>query len=232
VFAPAGRLAFLERRLSGWAAMMGRQPTPDDLIVPLPPQAADRRRTRTGDPFRSTDYSFKRWTYDDLPALGLRHRRHYDMRVTFITLAIEDGADPDTIEARVTHTKKARRAFEGYVRTSVPQWAKTCAEVTKLRAARRLAISFAALVELSSVVGSGGGGSRKRPGCSTVIRDASHLMRLRVVESHRVAPRTKALHQALVQSRRATWSPTGSTRCSRRGGPSTTSGRSAARCSR
>jgi hypothetical protein len=29
--------------------------------------------------------------------------RHYDMRATFITLAIEDGADPEILETRVTH---------------------------------------------------------------------------------------------------------------------------------
>jgi len=43
-------------------------------------------------------------------ALGWRHRRHYDIRATFITLAIEGGADPDVIEARVIHTRKARNA--------------------------------------------------------------------------------------------------------------------------
>ena len=31
-----------EWRLSGWPAMMGRQPTPDDLIVPRPPDHAIR----------------------------------------------------------------------------------------------------------------------------------------------------------------------------------------------
>jgi hypothetical protein len=45
-----------------------------------------------------------------LPALGWRHRRHYDMRATFITLAIDDGADPDVLETRVTHTRKSRNA--------------------------------------------------------------------------------------------------------------------------
>ena len=30
------------------------------------------------------------------------------MRATFITLAIEDGADPEILETRVTHTRKAR----------------------------------------------------------------------------------------------------------------------------
>ncbi len=36
-----------EWRLSGWVSMMGRQPEPDDLLLPLPPNAAERRRHRT-----------------------------------------------------------------------------------------------------------------------------------------------------------------------------------------
>lgn len=70
-----------------------------------------------------------------MPALGWAHRRHYDLRASFITLALEDGADPDIIESRVTHTKKARSAFDGYNRGL--QWAKTCAEVTKLKITRK-----------------------------------------------------------------------------------------------
>jgi integrase len=80
-----------EWKLGGWAAMMGRLPEPDDLIVPMPPEHAARRRTRSGEAFRGHDYSGERWRRDDLPALGWRHRRHYDMRATFITLALEDG---------------------------------------------------------------------------------------------------------------------------------------------
>lgn len=123
-----------EWKLSGWAAMMGRSPGPDDLIVPLPPAAAARRRTRTGEAFRGHDYSGKRWREDDLKVLGWRHRQHYNMRSTFITLALEDGADPDVIEQRVTHTKKSRGAFQGYVRSSM--WSQTCAEVAKLQIVR------------------------------------------------------------------------------------------------
>jgi hypothetical protein len=67
--------------------MMGRAPEPGDLIVPLPPKAAVRRRTRKGEPFRGHDYSGKRWREEDLPALEFRHRRHYDMRATFIARA-------------------------------------------------------------------------------------------------------------------------------------------------
>jgi len=56
------------------------------------------------------------------------------MRATFITLAIEDGADPDVIETRVTHGRKARNVFDGYNRGL--HWERTCAEISKLRTAR------------------------------------------------------------------------------------------------
>src|SRR5512140_1811322 len=114
--------------------MMGRAPGQDDLIVPLPPDAAERRTKRKGEPFRTTYYSGRCWREDDLPALGWRHRRHYDMRATFITLAIEDGADPDVLETRVTHTRKARNAFDGYNRGQ--HWERTCIEISKLRISR------------------------------------------------------------------------------------------------
>jgi len=140
-----------EWKLGGWAAMMGRAPTPDDLIVPLPPDAAERRTKRKGEPFRTTYYSGKCWREDDLPALGWRHRRHYDMRATFITLAIDDGADPDVLETRVTHTRKSRNAFDGYNRGL--QWERTCAEVLKLRIARGVRSSAA---EQPIAAGSGG----------------------------------------------------------------------------
>jgi hypothetical protein len=52
------------------------------------------------------------------------------MRATFITLAIDDGADPDVLETRVTHTRKSRSAFDGYNRGL--HWERTCAEVLKL----------------------------------------------------------------------------------------------------
>jgi integrase len=126
-----------EWKLGGWAAMMGRAPGPDDLIVPLPPEHAARRRTRGGEAFRPNVYSGKRWTEDDLPALGWRHRRHYDMRATFITLAIADGADPEILETRVTHTKRSQSAFDGYHRPDLgPVWERTCSEVAKLRIVR------------------------------------------------------------------------------------------------
>ena len=133
-----------EWRLSGWAAMMGRQPEPDDLIVPLPPAAAAARTEREGEPFRDHNYSGKQWRNFDEPALGWRHRRHYDTRATFITLTLEDGASREIIETRVTHTRKRRGAFDGYNRGL--QWAATCAEVAKLQIRRLSAVELAVVV--------------------------------------------------------------------------------------
>ena len=56
------------------------------------------------------------------------------MRATFVTLAIEDGADEDIIRTRVTHTRTFRDAFDGYNRGL--HWERTCAEVSKLRITR------------------------------------------------------------------------------------------------
>jgi hypothetical protein len=66
----------------------------------LPPTATERRRTRDGEPFRRSDYQRKRWREQDLPMLGWRHRSVYDTKSTFITLVIEDGADPTIIGVR------------------------------------------------------------------------------------------------------------------------------------
>jgi hypothetical protein len=137
--------------------MVGRHPEPDDLIVPLPPEAAARRRIVTGDPYRGHGYSGHQWRLEDLPTLGWRHRRHYDMRATFITLALEDGADPHLIETRVTHTRKARSAFDGYNRGR--QWELTCAEVAKLKISRRPVGQGEALVLPVTPGGKGTGGA-------------------------------------------------------------------------
>ncbi len=146
-----------EWRLAGWAAMMGRLPNDDDLILPLPPATIERRTRRTGDPFRGYDYTGRRWRDIDLPLLGWRDRSVYDTKATFITLVIEDGADPAIIRDRVTHTKPRRDAFTGYDRGS--HWVATCREVAKLQL-RRLATPLATVIELSSGSERSGGGFR------------------------------------------------------------------------
>lgn len=129
-------------KLGGWARMMGRDPKPEDLIVPMPPEDQAARRKNRDDPMRDKFYSWKRLCghkklVGDLQALGLRHRSGHDMRATFITLLLDDGADPRIIETRVTHTRrsKSQSAFEGYNRGQ--QWEAVCREVAKLCISRK-----------------------------------------------------------------------------------------------
>ena len=119
----------LEMWRAAYLEVMGEEPGPEALIVPLPPEV--KRTSRTGERFRGWDYTGRRWREVDLPALGWRARSVYDGKSTFITLAIEDGANPDVIRDRVTHTKSRKDAFGGYDRG--PHWVETCHEVAKLR---------------------------------------------------------------------------------------------------
>jgi hypothetical protein len=66
--------------------------------------------------------------HDDLSRLGLRRRRHYDTRRTFISLAQADGARKDVLRW-VTHGPTGK-AFDAY--TTLP-WATLCEAVGYLR---------------------------------------------------------------------------------------------------
>lgn len=185
-----------EWKLQGWESMMGREPEPDDLILPLPPAAAAARRTRDGEPFRSEPYNGKRWREADEPELakrvpGWRYRELYAMKATFITLVLDDGADPHVIESRVTHTKKSRSAFDGYNRGR--QWELTCAEVAKLRLVRRDADELAEPI----AVGAGQLVTDLVTAAATRRDDSSSGLRRRVSKAHRpslyVVPRSESL---------------------------------------
>jgi hypothetical protein len=81
----------------------------------------------------------------------------YDTKSTFITLAMEDGADRDVIRDRVTHTSSRRDAFSGYDRG--PHWVEACQEVAKLRI-RLLATAVCPDTQVPDMtvdIGSGGG---------------------------------------------------------------------------
>lgn len=120
--------------LSGFAAMHGGMPEPDDLLIPLPPDDSKARRRRTGEPIRTGDYAGKKWREVDLPMLGWRAREMYAMKSTFITLCGKDRASRDAIK-RVTHAPTKRDAFDGYDRDS--HWDEMCEAVAKLRLSRR-----------------------------------------------------------------------------------------------
>jgi integrase len=110
-------------RTDGWPAMMCRDPTPDDLLVPI----TDGRRTPHGK-MRTKNDSYKR-LQRDLAVLGFRPRRGHDLRRTMISLAQDDGASREILRG-VTHGRAKRDAIDDY---TTLQWSTVCNEVGKLR---------------------------------------------------------------------------------------------------
>jgi integrase len=114
---------------SGWAAVYGRPPTPNDYIVPRSVGHRPPGDGEDGDLWPA-DQAFKLFTAD-LEALGMRLRRGHDLRRTFITLAQEDGARRDVLKV-ITHAPDAADVMSLY--TTYP-WPTLCAEVAKLQIA-------------------------------------------------------------------------------------------------
>lgn len=110
-------------RLAGWFNTYGRQPTSDDLVVPtltMKPRAAKEAQDAL---------------VGDLNLLELRvragkrmNRRGHDLRRTFISLALADGAHRDRLEW-ATH---GPRGDIMSLYTTLP-WAALCEEVSKLK---------------------------------------------------------------------------------------------------
>ena len=110
-------------KLAGWFNTYGRQPKADDLVVP----------TFTMNSRVSQDAQDA--LVSDLKLLGYRvragarmNRRGHDLRRTFISLALADGAHRDRLEW-VTH---GPRGDIMSMYTSLP-WEALCGEVCKLR---------------------------------------------------------------------------------------------------
>jgi integrase len=100
----------------GWADMIGRQPKPEDLIVP----------SREGR-FRNVNHGLKRF-HEDLDRLGLRRRRQHDLRRSFISLCVEDGARREILHW-ITHGADGT-ITDLYTTLS---WGALCGEVQKLQ---------------------------------------------------------------------------------------------------
>jgi integrase len=120
--------AMLTSWRQGWGETFGRPPTASDPIVP---RAPGKWRDAPG-----TVHTKK--TGGDLMDLALTTlgipaapMKSHALRSTFVSIALEDGADDRLIE-RITHTPgKGRRAFDRYDRADY--WPKLCAEVLKIR---------------------------------------------------------------------------------------------------
>lgn len=113
-----------EWKLGGWAALVGRPPVDDDLILP---------RDETGE--QHTKSTPGKRAVKELALLGIPKPLQpvHSLRATFITLTQEHGAKPDFIR-QITHTGKTGRAFDLYTK---PSWEALCAEVAKLQVERR-----------------------------------------------------------------------------------------------
>ncbi len=132
-------------KLSGFKRYTGRDPSEDDLIIP----------SETGKP-RNVSQTLERF-HGDLDKLGLRRRRQYDSRRTFISLAQGDGARKDVLRW-VTHGPSGD-VFDAY--TTLP-WPTLCEAVACLR----IELREGRLIELPNIVAAGAEGS-VHPGLTT-----------------------------------------------------------------
>ena len=102
-------------KLTGWRTWIARAPRPDDPIIPNK-RGAHRDVRKALEDF-----------HEDLERLGLRKRRHYDARRTFISLGLDGGASKDILQS-ITHPRPTD-AFDLYW---TPGWAARCEAVSKL----------------------------------------------------------------------------------------------------
>lgn len=103
-------------RLTGWKERHGMSPKQHDLIVPnIDLNPRDTRKVYE-------DFQ------EDLERLGLRKRRVYDARRTFISLGMSGGASKDLL-MRITHPKSLD-VFDLYV---TPTWESLCEQVLKIK---------------------------------------------------------------------------------------------------
>lgn len=133
-----------EWRLSGWATVHpeGRPPRGEDLILP----------SRQGEN-RNVNLALKRF-HGDCERLGLRRRRLHDLRRTFISLCLGDGARKDVLRW-VTHGPTGD-IVDLY--TTLP-WEALCGEVAKLR----VGLLEGREVAMRRVVGGADGGDAGTP---------------------------------------------------------------------
>lgn len=102
----------------GWERFMGREPRPEDLIVP----------SATGKP-RNNAYTWRCFR-DDLRTLGFAHQRHYETRSTFINLAEAGGALPEDVH-RLTHASLGEA--KDLYRRIPQQWPRLCRAVRAIQ---------------------------------------------------------------------------------------------------
>ncbi|BDG06996.1 hypothetical protein AMPC_01090 [Anaeromyxobacter paludicola] len=111
---PVLRAALEAWQAAGWQRFMGREPKPDDLLVPR--QEGGQRRVTT---------SLLQF-HADLEAVGYGLQRQYESRSTFRNLALLAGASEFHINA-ITHPRP-QKASDFYTRLEM-QWGAMCRAV-------------------------------------------------------------------------------------------------------
>jgi integrase len=99
---PAIKLLLNEWKLGGWVRTYGRMPEAADLVVPTPPEPQRKGRIRAVGSMLDDGWIWKRLRRDCARSAFTPRRRVHDLRRTFITLAIGDGADENLLR-RGTH---------------------------------------------------------------------------------------------------------------------------------
>src|SRR5215831_11995548 len=127
----------------GWERPMGRQPTPDDLLIP------SSERKHLLDPQVLLRF------HQDLEALGFRARRTHDARRSFVSLSLADGARRDVLRW-ITHGPEGDIVS---LYTTLP-WATLCEELSKLN----LDLRAGQLFELRKAANSGDDSGRSGGG--------------------------------------------------------------------
>lgn len=110
-----------EWQLSGWEAQFDRRQQPTDLLVP----------NRAGR--HLTDLNLWGNLQHDLEVLGLRRRRFHDTKATFVTYALDGGAQWSFLK-RISHGATKKEMRDVYAR---PPWEVLCAQVRCIKAQLR-----------------------------------------------------------------------------------------------
>ncbi len=112
----------------GWGQMFGRPPTAADPIVPRAPGKGRDAPGTAHTKKTGGDLMDRILAKLEIPPAPMKA---HALRSTFISLALEDGADRELIK-RITHppTKKGNDAFDRYDRANY--WPRLCPEIMKL----------------------------------------------------------------------------------------------------
>lgn len=114
---------------TGWAELMGRAPTADDILIPTRRNSHRNSSTMWRQLNGERDKAGKTVLKGDLERIGLRGRRQHDARRTFISLCRSDGARKDLLRL-ITHGRKTEDVMESY---SELEWKRLCRQVRRLK---------------------------------------------------------------------------------------------------